>query len=523
MHSIAARIAVCLIIVVATAPAGAASLETMLMPGDLIQGHEKFEQNCKNCHESFSKASQSRRCLECHDHENIATDIREGRGFHGRAIKGDDVNCKRCHTDHKGREADIIHFDAQTFNHALTDFELKGAHMTAGCATCHTKGKKYHQAATKCSICHKEDNPHKQELGEACADCHNEKSWIRTSAFDHDKTKFPLKGKHKETMCSACHPNERYRNIAKACASCHRLNDVHKARYGEKCQDCHSEKKWSEIRFNHDSDTKYRLDGRHKDTPCDGCHKGVLHKDKTGNQCIDCHRNDDAHKGQYGKKCAACHAPSGWKKSSFDHDKDTKFRLSGKHRDVPCNHCHGGDVYRDKLETTCVGCHRKDDVHKEQQGRQCERCHNVRSWSDKIVFDHDVTHFPLIGRHAVASCEECHLTASFKDTKSTCNACHERNDDHKGKLGAQCGQCHNPNSWRLWSFDHDVRTEFKLDGKHAKLNCHACHATRVKSKVELPKDCGSCHLRDDIHSGGFGPRCERCHDTEAFSHIIIRK
>jgi hypothetical protein len=504
-------------------PGGAAgsTLETMLMPGELVKGHAKFETECKNCHEPFSKHTQSQRCIDCHDHENIAIDVREDSGFHGRISADKQLDCKRCHSDHLGRNADIIHLDEQNFAHDRTDFPLKGGHAAARCASCHLSGKKYHAAATKCATCHKEKNPHKEELGTSCADCHNETSWIKTSSFDHDKTDFALKGKHRDAACNSCHPNERYKDIATACIACHRLNDVHRARYGDKCQDCHVERKWSEIRFDHDKATKYKLEGRHLKVACDSCHKGNLYKEKTSSICINCHRNDDNHKGQFGKKCESCHTTSSWEKTGFNHDKDTKFRLAGKHKDVGCSMCHGGDVYKEKLATECFSCHKKDDVHREQQGKLCARCHNETSWGERIVFDHDVTHFPLIGVHAVTPCQECHLTASFKDVKSTCPACHEKDDEHKGRLGPECAGCHNPNGWQFWLFDHDTQTDYKLEGKHAKLNCHACHTSRVKKEIKLPKECTACHQRDDIHAGGFGPRCEHCHDSEDFRHIRL--
>lgn len=497
------------------------TLETILMPGELIQGHAKFETDCKTCHEAFSKHTQSQRCIDCHDHKNIADDIRQRTGYHGRVIAPGDINCKRCHGDHLGRDADIVHLDTQTFDHAQTDFALKGMHASTRCQSCHLGGKKYHDAGLKCIECHKRKNPHREELGTKCENCHNEESWLKRSAFDHEKTKFPLKGKHRDATCNSCHPNERYKNIARDCIACHRMNDIHRGRYGEKCHDCHTEKKWSEAMFDHDKSTKYKLEGRHRKVACDSCHKGSLYKDKTGTACVDCHSGDDNHKGQFGKKCADCHTVLNWSKNAFNHDKDTKFRLGGRHKDLGCSQCHGGDVYKQKLPTACFECHKKDDVHKEQQGKECARCHNEKSWGEQILFDHDVTHFPLIGTHAVTSCEECHLTASFKDTKRACNTCHEKNDEHKGKLGTECGNCHNPNGWSLWIFDHDKQTDFKLDGKHKNLNCHSCHTTRMKKEVKQSRECSSCHQRDDVHSGGFGPRCERCHDTDDFSHISI--
>ena len=49
------------------------SLETLMMPGKLVQGHAKFEGECIKCHERFSKRGQSRLCLDCH--KKVAVDV----------------------------------------------------------------------------------------------------------------------------------------------------------------------------------------------------------------------------------------------------------------------------------------------------------------------------------------------------------------------------------------------------------------------------------------------------------------
>jgi len=42
----------------------------------------------------------------------------------------------------------------------------------------------------------------------------------------------------------------------------------------------------------------------------------------------------------------------------------------------------------------CVGCHRKDDKHKDTLGPKCENCHDARSWKE-ARFDHDKARFPF--------------------------------------------------------------------------------------------------------------------------------
>jgi RNA polymerase sigma factor (sigma-70 family) len=234
-----------------------------------------------------------------------------------------------------------------------------------------------------------------------------------------------------------------------------------------------------------------------------------------GTACIDCHQIQDVHAGRYGGKCVACHDQSRWATIRFDHDK-TKFPLRAAHVKVKCDTCHTGDLYHDKLATTCVSCHKKDDVHKGQLGARCEQCHGESSWRQKTEFDHDLARFPLIGRHAVVACEECHRSAQFKGAPLTCRECH-RDQHHEGRLGPDCGLCHNPNGWARWRFDHDAQTHYRLTGAHRSLQCHACHAARNVSKIVLASDCYACHRGDDAHQGSFGPGCERCHTTSSFA------
>jgi hypothetical protein len=421
--------------------------EQLVMPGLVVDGHAKLEKECGNCHEPFSRKSQTRLCLKCH--KEIAADRLTSKGFHGRQPDTTKQECNHCHTDHKGRDTDIVQLDRETFNHAFTNFELRDAHKAVLCAGCHKPTIKFRKAPGRCFDCHKAKDPHKGRLGEKCDDCHGEAKWRQVKTFDHSTTKFPLQGAHSTVVCSACHIGERYKGVGTGCMDCHRIQDVHNGRYGAKCESCHDQKKWKTIHF--------------------------------------------------------------------DHDK-TKYPLRAAHVKVKCDLCHPGDLYHDKLETTCVSCHKKDDKHKGKLGNRCEQCHGEASWRRTTSFDHDVTRFPLIGRHAVVACEECHHSLQFKGAPLNCDACH-RDKQHEGRLGPNCGPCHNPNSWKRWRYNHDTQTHYPLTGAHRDLNCEACHVTKNVAKATLPMDCLSCHRQDDAHHGAFGPSCERCHTTTSFKLV----
>jgi Zn finger protein HypA/HybF involved in hydrogenase expression len=500
----------------------AGKLDLLLMPGELIEGHAKFEEKCKSCHETLKKASQAGRCLSCHDHADIEADIDHSEGFHGRLEKDLARDCKHCHTDHKGRDRDIVNLDTESFDHKQTDFELKGAHRTLSCVLCHTKAlKKYRNAPSVCYDCHKKDDVHKGKLGEECDKCHNEKNW-REQAFDHDKdTEYKLIGKHKDIDCKLCHADEHYKNTPKDCYSCHLINDVHNGRYQNKCEKCHSSNEWKKLTFDHGKDTKFPLEGRHKEVKCDTCHiKGPYDK-KLKTSCFSCHEKDDEHKGRNGEKCKDCHNVQSWKKVDFDHERDTKFPLKGQHKDLVCSACHRTAAMDALKDATCIDCHRGDDVHKGEQGENCAYCHNEKGWTERVFFEHDLTRFPLIGIHSVTACESCHLNAEFKKADIECLSCHKADDVHEGRFGKKCGECHNPNNWMLWAFDHDKQTDYPLDGKHRDLACEACHRVPLDEDNKMSKQCFGCHRGDDVHRGGFGRHCDRCHSTDTFKEPVF--
>lgn len=503
-----------------TFTARAMEFETLFMPGEVIEGHADLESECTKCHSRFKKASQKKLCLDCH--EETALDIKSKKGFHGRNKLVDRSDCKSCHTEHKGRDADVVQLNQTTFDHKLTDFELDGVHTGVSCKSCHKPDKIYAEAPSACFDCHGEQEPHKGNLGEQCEDCHSSKSW-QDFKYDHDKTDFPLEGKHQDVSCHSCHINEQYEDIPQDCNSCHYLNDVHSGRNGTQCEDCHSPEKWDESKFDHKRDTEFALKGKHKKVSCNACHVDPVADKKPPKDCFSCHKNDDQHQGRNGKKCESCHNEKSWQTSRFDHDKETDFPLRGKHKDLICSSCHRGDIYEEELSTSCVDCHRADDVHKGQEGEDCSQCHQESGWSDKVAFDHDLTRFPLIGLHATTPCEECHISSEYQNTVMDCYSCHKKDDDHKLTLGPKCGMCHNPNAWGLWEFDHNTQTDFKLENAHEEVLCAQCHLRPTTTEVKQYSSCYSCHQLDDTHRGRFGRSCERCHNTESFSDVSIAR
>jgi hypothetical protein len=505
-----------LAVALAGTPAEAIDWESLVMPGPVITGHADTEKDCKACHTPFSRDEQRKLCLDCHD--KVAADIDGRRGFHGRSAPARTSQCRNCHTDHEGRTANVVRLDPQTFNHAFTDFALEGGHKGLACASCHEARKKHRDAPSTCIGCHAENDVHRKSLGEDCASCHSMTSW-KAAGFDHANAtsgRYPLKGAHAKVECTLCHAGQRFKNTPTECASCHRIDDLHGGQRGTACQDCHDTAGWKEARFDHLRETGFPLTAGHAGIACQACHSGGDFRKTAGKECVACHRSDDAHQGRNGTDCKTCHSTETWSKASFDHARDTKFALLGAHQQLVCVACHKGEARSEKLQTDCVACHRGDDAHRGKLGTQCGDCHRQDSWREAIRFDHDITKFPLAGMHATTACESCHTDRSFAGTPSGCIDCHGGDDAHKGKLGENCAECHTPNDWRIWIFDHATQTRFALDGAHARLDCVACHLRPPGEGRNLSLDCGSCHRRDDVHGGQFGTDCARCHNTRGF-------
>jgi hypothetical protein len=512
------RLATAALLVAASSAAPAQTIESVLRPGDVIAGHAKWEEDCAQCHVRFDRAAQDRLCMDCH--KDVGQDMRERTGYHGRLKP---QACRSCHTDHKGRDARIAEFDPQRFDHAQSDYPLRGKHAKAECTKCHEPKKKYRQAVQECNACHRKDDVHKGTLGVQCADCHTENDW-KQAKFDHDKTRFVLRDKHAAAQCTACHKKgSDYKEAPRTCIGCHRKEDDsakgHKGLYGERCDSCHGAKAWKPSTFNHDADTKYALRGKHRSTKCADCHTGHLYRDKLGSACIDCHRKDDdgpkGHRGSLGRDCAACHVEGGWKeKAKFDHDR-TQFPLLGKHADTKCADCHKSTNYKEAPKD-CIGCHKKDDKHEATLGTKCESCHIERDWKTTTRFDHDRTRFKLRNAHAAKTlaCKACHADLKhYRDTPMECYACHKKDDKHEGQQGTKCESCHGDRDWKTTTFDHRL-SRFALLGKHVSVKCADCHKTaRFK---DAPRDCFACHKKDDKHQLKFSTACESCHNARAW-------
>jgi hypothetical protein len=173
-------------------------------------------------------------------------------------------------------------------------------------------------------------------------------------------------------------------------------------------------------------------------------------------------------------------------------------------------------------DSSCTLCH--VDPHKGQFKERmarvrtngavagCEACHSTKSWKDLQGFDHSATAYPLVGAHRAVECKACHkppgletrlTNVNFRVAPKKCEECHE--DVHGFQFAnaqriTPCADCHNSTRWKPSLFDHDKRTTFSLQGAHRNVRCAQCHqlTKQVAGKPVLfykptPKDCAACH------------------------------
>ena len=265
-----------------------------------------------------------------------------------RDYRGVPVDCRSCHQDphggqfnqplYLGGDCRICHTQSSwkppTFSvdmHARTKFPLTGAHLGTSCTKCHGASlpgkaaapgpRKFAGISDACASCHadvhdgKFDVPGRPETAggqKSCARCHGTDSFraVPARTFDHALwTGYPLRGAHAVLECASCHgrgavPDGRGRTLGKAagtsCQSCHA--DPHAGQFGPtasvNCSQCHREEgTFRNLLFDHQKDSRFKLDDLHSKLACAACHKPMkvtetlkaIRYKPLGTKCGDCH------------------------------------------------------------------------------------------------------------------------------------------------------------------------------------------------------------------------------------------
>jgi hypothetical protein len=403
------------------------------------QSHAEFEKECRLCHRPF-ETTQDPLCLECH--QDIALQIQTSSGLHGQLTAVHP--CQSCHSEHRGREYNLLSEALTKFDHESAGFsliwhQLDYAGMPLDCGDCHNLAGDFTLQLEKCTSCHSDHDPsfmrqHLQEYGDQCLACHDGRD--RMANFDHASTDFPLDGRHADLACAACHASngtlqtsQDFLTLPTDCAGCHAEPELHLGLFSQDCAECHTPQDWQTVTwqgqtFEHFTSTGFSL-ARHSQgytgqpMRCTACHPAGLDQFQA-QTCLDCHNQNDPlfmqpHLEQFGPVCLDCHDGVD-RMADFDHA--DLFPLDGVHAALACLDCHAESFV--DTSSACVTCHTEPEIHAGFFGLECQNCHTTQAWSPALLKSHS---FPLDhGSNAPLSCKTCHPA---KFTEYTCYGCHE--------------------------------------------------------------------------------------------------
>ncbi len=512
-------------------------------PGTMVGARLKFAK-CSDCHADPHRGQFKEDCAACHKETGFAKAAFDHGGrtafpltdrhaaiactaCHKRAtspgamraaqvsFKGLVVACSSCHKDphagELGTKCESCHkaagFRIPGYTHTKASDFFGGQHSAIACAQCHAPrgavvsaasrvtdgGWKFAGVATRCSTCH--TDVHRGQFGDRCESCHSvSAAKFALVGFSHDKTAYPLSGKHAALQCASCHKREtgtfpagagtavRFKGLGVTCASCHR--DVHLGQLGNQCERCHATTGFARPNYAHAAGPAF-FAGAHGKLVCAACHKkqeaafpsgrGVaVRYAGFGKECSTCHAN--RHNGTLGGACQTCHTPAGWPIVSRAFHKAGQFPLQGKHLTVECASCHLNGVIKG-TPTQCYACHwvrRRDDRYQTRLGSQCESCHTPVSWTS-VRWNHAASSgVSLNAQHRALGCDSCHVNQQFRPGTVVCTNCHRADYDRTqapnhaaAGFPLQCELCHRPSDARFSSAVFAHASAFPLLGVHA--------------------------------------------------------
>lgn len=395
-------------------------------------------------------------------------------------------------------------------------------------------------------------SPHGDLKGVDCSSCHNPENWsidTKSLNYDHSKTGFPLVGQHQNADCQACHTTLKFEGTPENCVSCH--TTVHANTISTDCQTCHTPSGWGvkDVLPLHER-SRFPLFGAHQTADCGQCHKNyeVRQFEPVQTDCFSCHSQDyyatvapNHPMNKFSKDCSTCHDTRAinWRSQNIDH---SFFPLTGGHSKPGCFDCHSSASFAG-LSQDCYSCHRPDyeatlnpNHVAGNFSKDCKTCHTINGWVP-ASFDHNLTAFPLTGRHTTVNCASCH-TQGYAGTPKECVSCHQTdyssttNPNHTAAgFPNTCETCHTTAGWTPAQFDHDGPFFPIYSGSH-RNQWNACGDCHTNSSNYQLFSCTTCHEHNQAdmnqeHQGIQGYRwessaCLSCHPDGnaegAFNH-----
>jgi hypothetical protein len=165
----------------------------------------------------------------------------------------------------------------------------------------------------------------------------------------------------------------------------------------------------------------------------------------------------------------------------------------------------------------CFRCHEGNHVSEDGKviRKDCQLCHTIIGQEAKVPrpaevaaaekFDHP---WPLGGRHAQLSCNQCHWRG--RGLVAECATCHTRPAD--SPMAFPCASCHlkeqSLQPVAACESCHPARSELHLKAIHSAAPCTTCHIPH-EWKVAKREPCLGCHPDRTEHNAGIA--CRDCH------------
>jgi hypothetical protein len=182
-------------------------------------------------------------------------------------------------------------------------------------------------------------------------------------------------------------------------------------------------------------------------------------------------------------------------------------------------------------------------MHEGDFGTRCEGCHDAESWHAPFfgVDAHRRTNFPLVGRHAILPCTECHtnmLNNRFSRQTVDCVSCHQMDYNRTAAtpvnhftlgFSTKCRDCHNGFRFQGAHFAEHNDCFLITSGPHSGIECLNCHSSLQGAKANgtcstNTATCSTCHAHlcarmATVHTNVAGYQCkdQKCYQCHRFS------
>ncbi|HEY5574353.1 MAG TPA: cytochrome c3 family protein [Anaerolineales bacterium] len=278
-------------------------------------------------------------------------------------------------------------------------------------------------------------------------------------------------------------------------------------------------------------------------TQCAACHAPIWSGQQMGDRCLVCHTELTHNPTEFhnimlaeGKKtpCYHCHTEHDGPQApltffyleNFPHQEvGYSLRAHQKMDDgttFACSDCHE-EAITTFNQIVCEDCHNELEpeflaVHTHVFGQECLACHDgLDTYGEG--FDHNLSKFPLQGKHAPLECGDCHSEArSLADLQMVpvdCAACHAEPAFHKSLFNGDCAVCHGTAYWR--PAEYAQAHTFPVDhGEHGRNVCQVCHEDNLQTykcygcHEHTPSNVESKHREEGISDF---KNCVKCHAT----------